>query len=470
MSSKSLKRITDQSIEAKGFVLYADDEWIEIQVDFKDGASSEGLYQVLASRGIVEGIDDAKIVKLINKFSAGEEVYQEIIAKGRQPRIGRDGSLQFMIEMEPNKVEVTDIDGNVDFRDLNLIKEIFSGQPVLKILPPDDGEDGKTVQGKVLAVPASKKAKYRLGKNVRLDEDSMTIFATADGHVEFVDPLISIQEEFVVHKNVDFTIGNLSFIGSLRFEGEIPPGYTMSAGKNIVVAGKVTGCNLKAKSNIDCQAGITGSDSTSIECEGALSAKFINEAKVLCMGDATVFVEMVRSKVKVKGILDMEHGAVRGSEVYAFGGIKVKELGTPLGNPTFIAVGVDFLVDDRILKLQEAIVQLNGQKDKLKVAIEPYMKNKLLLLKAPEDKKAAVKTVLNKIDAIDQKIKKVEQMIADQDAHRYDRTKQLDINGIIQDDVTIQIGNKKKKFDKAGKRNGYILYDKASFEIVFSRR
>ena len=470
MSAKNLKRITDQSIEAKGFVLYADDEWLEIQVDFKDGASSEGLYQLLNSRGIVEGIDDNKIVALMNKFSAGQEVYQETIAKGRLPRAGRDGSLQFMIEMAPNKVEVTDIDGNVDFRDLNLIKEIFSGQPVLKILPPDEGEDGKTVQGRVLGVVPSKKAKYRLGKNVRLDEDSMTIFATADGHVEFVDPLISVQEEYVVHKTVDFTIGNLSFIGSLHFDNEIPPGYTMSAGRNIIVAGKVTGCNLKAKGNIDCQAGITGSDSTTIECEGSLTAKFINEANVICMGNLTCHVEMVRSKVKVKGLLDMEHGAVRGSEVYAFGGVKVKELGTPLGNPTFIAVGLDFMVDDRISKLQEAIAQLNGQKDKLKVAIEPFMKNKLLLLKAPEDKKTAVKSILVKIDGIDQKIKKVEQMIADQDAHRYDRTKQVDINGLIQDDVTIQIGNKKKKFDKAGKRNGFILYDKASFEIVFSRR
>jgi uncharacterized protein len=468
--SKALKRITDQSIEAKGFVLYADDEWLEVQIDFKDGANSEGLYQLLSTRGIVEGVDDAKIVKLIEKFNGGEEVFQETIAVGRRPRPGRDGQLQFMIEMEPNKVEVTDVDGNIDFRDLNLIKEIFSGQPILKILPPDEGEDGVTVQGKNLAVPACKKAKYRLGKNVRLDEDSMTVFATADGHVEFVDPLISVQEEFVVHKTVDFTIGNLTFIGSLRFEGEIPPGYAMSAGKNIFVGGKVTGCNLKAKGNIDCPSGITGSVSTSIECDGSLTAKFINEANIICMGDATCFVEMVRSKVKVKGFLTVESGAIRGSEVYAFGGVKVKELGTPLGNPTFIGVGIDFMVDERIAKLQEAIVQLNDQKDKLKVAIEPFMKNKLLLVKAPEAKKSAVKTILNKIDAIDQKIKKVEQMVADQDAHRYDRTKQLDINGVIQDDVTIQIGNKKKKFDKAGKRNGFILYDKASFEIVFSRR
>jgi hypothetical protein len=39
----------------------------------------------------------------------------------------------------------------------------------------------------------------------------------------------------------------------------------------------------------------------------------------------------------------------------------------------------------------------------------------------------------------------------------------------MMDDVTIHIGNKKKKFDKAGKRKGSYLYDKASFEIVFSR-
>jgi uncharacterized protein (DUF342 family) len=165
----------------------------------------------------------------------------------------------------------------------------------------------------------------------------------------------------------------------------------------------------------------------------------------------------------------MEMGAIRGSEVYCFDGIYVKELGSPSGIPTFVAVGVDYSVDERIEKLNQAIAQLEEQKSKLKEAIAPFMKNKLLLMKAPESKKTAVKTILNKVDGIDAKVKKVEKMITEQEASRYDRTKQLEINGVIEDDVTVQVGNKKKKFDKAGKRKGFIMYDKASFEIVFSR-
>lgn len=462
------KRVTDSSLEARGFIFYADEHWLELRVDFLDGATSEGLYNALAQKNVTEGIDDQAIATLFETFSSGGEVFQETIAKGTEARPGKDGTLEFLIEMEPNRVEVTDADGNVDFRDLNLIKEIHSGSAIVKVLPPDEGADGITVQGRNLNVTKGKKAKFRLGKNVRFDESSETIYATADGHVEVVDALISVQEEFQVNKDVDFTIGNLTFIGSLAFEKSIPPGYVMEAGKDILVKETCKGSTLKAKGSITVEGGITGNENSTIECEGKLSAKYINEANVICKGDVECFYEVVRSTIKAMGIFVLDSGAIRGAQVYAFGGMKVKDLGSPMGTPTLAAVGVDFSVDEKVEKLQDAIAQLEEQKGKLKEAIAPFMKNKLLLVKAPESKKSAVKTILNKIDGIDAKIKKVEGMISDLEAKRYNKGKQVEISGGIEDDVTIQIGKKSKKMDK-GKRKGVFLYDKDSFEIAFSR-
>jgi uncharacterized protein len=466
--SIDFKRISDSSLEASGFIFYADENWMELKVDFLDGATSEGLYGALAKKNVSEGIDDQAIANLFETFSSGGEVFRETIAKGIAARSGKDGILDFLIEMEPNQVEVTDADGNVDFRDLNLIKEIHSGNAVVKVVPPDEGADGITVQGRAMTVTKGKKAKFRLGKNVRYDEASDTIYATADGHVELVDSLISVQEEFRVNKEVDFTIGNLTFIGSLTFEKSIPPGYMMMAGKDIVVKETCKGTTLKASGNISVEGGITGSENTVIECDGKLSAKYINEANVICKGDVECFYEVVRSTIKAMGYFILESGAVRGAQVYAFSGMKVKDLGSPMGTPTLAAVGVDFSVDEKVGKLQQAIGQLEDQKGKLKEAIAPFMKNKLLLVKAPESKKSAVKTILNKIDGMDAKIKKVEGMISDLEAKRFNKGKTVDIIGSIEDDVTIQIGKKSKKMDK-GKRKGSYLYDKDSFEIVFSR-
>lgn len=465
----SFKKITDQAVESRGFVLYTNKKYLELKVDFLEGANQEGLYSLLSSKGVNKGLDDAKITQLFEDFGNGELVFKETIAKGKAPRNGHDGRLEFTIEMEPKNVEVQDDSGNVDFRDLNLIKEIHSGQELLRIVPADPGEEGIDILGRPIPVTSVKKAKFRPGKNVRHDEKENVVYATADGHVEYVDPLVSVQEEFVVNKDVDFTIGNLKFIGSLIFEGAIPNGYTMEAGRNIHVKGIVTGSTLKAKGNITADAGIIGSENTVVECDGELKAKFINEANATSKGGIECYYEIVRSKVRTLGKLVLENGAIRGGEVYAFEGAKVKELGSPLGTPTLIAVGVDFSVDAKLSKLDEAISQLEEQKEKFNKAIEPFMKNKLLLLKAPEAKKAAVKTILNKIEAINKKVEAVEQMKTDQEAKRYNRSKTIDINGDMMDDVTVHIGNKKKKFDKATKRKGSYLYDKASFEIVFSR-
>jgi uncharacterized protein len=466
--SLDFKRVSDSALEASGLILYADENWLELKVDLLEGASSEALYGALSKKNVNEGLDDQAIADIFETFSSGGEVFKHTIAKGKAPRQGKDGALEFLIEMEPNKVEVTDAEGNMDFRDLNLIKEIHSGSPIVKVVAPDEGSDGLTVQGKSINVSKGRKAKYRLGRNVRFDEETETIFATADGHVEVVDSLISVQEEFNVNKDVDFTIGNLNFIGSLSFEKSIPPGYLMEAGRDILVKETCKGSTLKAKGNISVEGGITGSENSTIECDGKLSAKYINEANVISKGDVECFYEVVRSTIKAMGSFILESGAVRGAQVYAFSGMRVKDLGSPMGTPTLAAVGVDFSVDEKVEKLQQAIAQLDGQKSKLKEAIAPFMKNKLLLMKAPESKKSAVKTILNKIDGMDAKAKKVEGMISDLEAKRFNKTKRVEINGGIEDDVTIQIGKKSKKMDK-GKRKGAFLYDTDSFEIVFSR-
>lgn len=470
MSDLSVNRITDKALESQGFILYTDEEWQILKIDLREGATVEAIHEYLSSRGINYGIKDQRITELVEQFNNGDPVTQEVIAEGIPVQHGRDGKLDFLVEMESKKIEVSDEDGNVDFRDLNLIKEVHSGQEIIKVHPPTQGKDGMTIQNRNVTAAQGKKAKYRLGKNVRLEESNNTIYATADGHIEYVDPLVSVSEEFVVNKDVDFTIGNLKFIGNLTINGAVPNGYTMEAGKDIFIKGVCTGSDLIAKGNITIENGIVGTENTKIVCDGKLKAKFVNEATIEAKGGIEIYYEIVRSVVKTMGKLFLENGAIRGGETYAFDGLKAKEIGAPLGTPTMVAVGVDFSVDQRIEKLNAATEQLQTQMKKYQEAVEPFTKNKFLLLKAPEAKKSAVKTILNKIEGIKKKMKQIEQMISGQESGRYNRTKEVEINGAILDDVTIQIGNKKKKFDKFGKRKGVILYDKASFEIVFSRR
>jgi uncharacterized protein len=470
-SEQQFKRVSDPSVEAsKGLIFYSNGDWTELKVDLKEGATVEGIYEYLSQRDISVGINDAKISELVEGFAKGEPANMETIAKAKQVRHGRDGKLDFKIELGSKKVEVTDEDGNVDFRDLNLIKEIFSGQEIATTNPPDLGEDGETVQGKAISAIQGKKAKFRLGKNVNYDEDKNIIYATSDGHVEFLEPLISVHEEFVVNQDVDFTIGNLSFIGSLAINGNVPSGFTMNAGKNITIQGTCSASNLSAKGDIAVESGIIGSENTKIECEGKLSAKFANEAHIVARGGIEIFYEAVRSQMFTMGKFIIANGAVRGGEVVAYDGIEAKELGAPLGTPTKISVGIDYGVDEKIARLNAAANQIEEQKKKFQEVVEPYTKNKFLLLKAPEAKKSAVKTVLNKIEALNKKKKQIEAMVTSQEGARFNRTKQVEITGSILDDVTLQIGNKKKKFDNFGKRKGVIMYDKSSFEIVFSKR
>ncbi|MBF0245984.1 MAG: DUF342 domain-containing protein [Planctomycetes bacterium] len=463
-----MKQISDVTLKDRGMNFHADDDMLVLKVDLDEGANMDFLHSFLNSRDITYGIDNKAIAEAFGKLSSGESVRGVIVARGLLPRSGREGHLEFFIDMGTRKVQVSDDEGHVDYRDVNLIKEVHSGEKICKIHAPDPGEPGVTIQGKQVLTSAGEKKKVRAGKNVRLDEDNGLVYATADGHVEYLDPLISVQEEFVVNKDIDLTIGNLKFIGGLVINGNVLGNYVLDAGKDITITVLASGATLLAKGNITVENGINGNDRSHISSQGKVTAKYINEARIEAKMGVVAHIEIVRSFIKTSGKLILANGSIRGGEITAFDGLEVKELGAPMGTPTLVTVGVDFSVDPKINKLREAITNLEEQIKKLQEAISPFMKNKLLLIKAAPDKQAAVKAILQKIEGLGKKIKEVEGMIQQLEGSRYNRTKEVKVTGQILEDVTIQIGNKKKKFDQKGSR-GIVCYDKTSFEICMRR-
>lgn len=463
------KRISGSELEASGVILYLDELKTVLEMELKGEASQDALQGFIAKNNISEGVDFDAIDQAFDAHRSGDNVGRIVIAKGKVPKMGKDGYLNFLIDMSEKKHQVTDENGNVDYRDTNMMKEVSSGQKILEVIPPFAGEEGVSIYGRRIQVEPGKKARISLGKNVAFTEDNKHVVAAVDGHVEFEEPLVSVLDEFVVNKDVDFTIGNLKFIGSLVIKGNVPSGYTIEAGKNITIEGISNGCNLFAKGDIIVKNGYGGSDKSRIECEGTLSGKYLQQATVFAKAGIKINSEIINSKVETCGVLSIEHGSIRGGEVSAFKGVVAKELGAPMGTSTTVIVGVDPTIDGRIEQLKGGIKKLETDMGKLQEAIAPFMKNKLMLMKAPEEKKAAVKTILTKIETLKGKIQKIEEMIQQLEQKRYDKTREIRVTGKMLDDITVKIGNKQKKFPTNRGRTGIICYDKTNFEILIRK-
>lgn len=461
---EKLRRVSDEQMESLGFVFYLDFHDTVLKADAKPGAKRQHLLDYLQRHGYV-GLDKARTEEAVRLLDAGQGLARAVVVQGKAPRMGEDGRPEFAIDMSEKRVEVKDEKGAVDYRDLNLIKEIKGGEKILRILPPTPGEDGVSVEGKAVAAQKGEAYRLRLGANVRQDQD--TIYATADGHVVCKDNVISVYDEFVVNGDVDYRIGNLSFLGALRVNGSVISGFSLKSGRSIHVTGTATECTLEAAGDITVDKGIFGNGKCRVSCEGKLKAHLLNDVDAYAGKGVEVTKEIIRSRVKTMGRLLADLAEVRGGEVCAFEGMAVKELGAPSGAPTRAVAGLDLKIDGQIREKQAAMEQLDGNLAKLSEALAPFAKNPLLYMKAPPDKKAVVDRMKAKVEEVKAARAKLEAQVTELEIKRYSKDKTIEVRRGVLQDVEVQIGNKRKLFKDGARGAGVMRYDRSTFEITY---
>jgi uncharacterized protein (DUF342 family) len=74
---------------------------------------------------------------------------------------------------------------------------------------------------------------------------------------------------------------------------------------------------------------------------GETYAKYINDAKLTCQGNVYAGKEMMNSVTKTYSRIDSEYALIVGGKAFAYKGVKIHSLGSQLGVPTFVAVGLD---------------------------------------------------------------------------------------------------------------------------------
>lgn len=123
----------------------------------------------------------------------------------------------------------------VDYSNLDFIHNIEKGRPICRIFPPVEGRPGKTVLGKEIPPNPVKPAAVPKGRNTELSEDGRTLIAASPGHVEFTGRSFQVKPVMEVPGNVDFSVGNINFLGDVHIHGDVLSGFTVRAMGNIVV-------------------------------------------------------------------------------------------------------------------------------------------------------------------------------------------------------------------------------------------
>ncbi|WP_121609238.1 FapA family protein [Mesobacillus foraminis] len=334
--------------------------------------SEEEIRHFLLEENVVYGIkQDAVETILKNSLSFGEAI---LITEGKRSLPGTDAYLRK--EWLQSQHAGT---GQFDFRNILTIPSIKKGQLLATAIPPGNGTEGMTVSGKPIPARKGKQLKIKPGNHVLVNGSSL--YAAIDGLVSITHNSVSVNPIYEVDGNLDLRTGNLNFPGSIVIRGNVPGGYVLKAGGDIIIFGMAEGSTVKAVGNIHVAGGIAGGNKGSYASGGNIRAAYLNQAEVIASGDVMIDSYILNSRVMAGGSINCPDGKAVGGILTSGRNILCKDLGNRLYAKTEVAIGWDPLLEKQRKVLykerqeaKESLVKIDIIEAKLLEAVHQAMR------------------------------------------------------------------------------------------------
>lgn len=314
------------------------------------------ILKQLVNLGVTYGINKQAIQ---DAFDNGLYNIPITIAEGTPMIQGKNAYIEYHFATNTdNLAHAMRQDGSIDFKELNIIHNVYKDDIVATMHPASTGQNGYTVtQTELIATPGTS-IEWNLGDNISLSPDGLQALATSAGQVYLKGTQICVEPVFEVASNVDLSVGNIDFLGNVNIKGNVDDGFSVISGGNIEIHGHIGKCFIHAEGNIIAHQGIQGKDEATIECKGNLFAHFIERTNISVGGDIVVTKALLHSKViGEKGIyvIGNKRSIIAGGNIKAKSEIYAKQIGAESYIETHVEVGFSQHLHSEITTLNSAI-------------------------------------------------------------------------------------------------------------------
>ncbi len=307
---------------------------------------AEALEQ-LRLKGIHEGV----LVDEINHAIAEGKARELVIARGREPIAGDDGTLECLLPEIRARVPRISNSGRTDYRDLGEIQVVQEGDALMRRHPPTPGVPGVNVLGKPIAPKAGKDVRFapKLAGVRPADDDPDLLVAAINGQPLQVRGGMMVEPMFTV-ETVNMATGNILFDGAVRVRGDVKAGMSIQASGDIEIGGVVEPATLESGGNIVVKSGVLGGiahkDGSGhyIRCAGSFSAIYAQQARIEA-GDS-IFIDDLAMQCQLTAVnhIRLGHnrrGQIIGGLLQATLSIHARTIGAPNRIRTELEIGTD---------------------------------------------------------------------------------------------------------------------------------
>lgn len=296
------------------------------------------IFEALEKKKVCYGVDEVLLDNLPEDYNRYFHLF--LIAKGSKAANGDNGYLVDYFLRHVERLPEMDEFGNVDYMSLGSEQNVKQGDLICEAIPPTEGIAGRTVLGQELRCKNGKSVSLPKGKNTEVSEDGNKLIASIDGRVEFSGRYFSVRPLLEIPGNVDYSTGNINFVGDVLIKGDVCSGFSVRAMGDIKVGGVVESCEIEAGGDLIVVKGIVGNMETIVRSHHNIYSKYLVNSIVHARQN--VHTDSIRySNVYSDGEVEVcsGRGLIVGGQIRAAQGVVAKTVGSVYESPTSVILG-----------------------------------------------------------------------------------------------------------------------------------
>ncbi|MSR41092.1 MAG: DUF342 domain-containing protein [Phycisphaerales bacterium] len=308
-------------------------------------AQSDALLGLARERGLV--VDQKLAIALraaAEEFSAhgGTVAWSGVVCECVPAQHGTDACIAWHERIAAGIADAEGLhqesDGSVDFRNRVRFTKVTANEVLGRILPLTEGVDGRDVCGRNIPARRGKNLSDTVHSTVHAEADG-TLIATCDGVLSLAKGAVSILDEMDVKGSVDFSTGNIDFVGSVRIAEGVRDNFIVRATGDVTIKGLIEAATLLIGGDLHAPMGVAARGNGAMLVDGSLDAGYLNGLRGRVRGDAIIRRELVGCELIVGGNVKIERGAILGGTLVCGGSLVAESIGSEGGARTTIAVG-----------------------------------------------------------------------------------------------------------------------------------
>lgn len=322
------------------------------------------LDEALEKSGIAFGVDE----ELIENLPENQERYFYLynVAKGKPAQHGKDGQIIEKYDRVVERKLKVDEHDRVDYASLTFFQNVEKGDVICEAVLPTEGEPGRTVQDEEIPAKNGKNVSISKGRNTEISEDGTRLLASKAGHVEYVGRGFQVTAVLDIKDNVDYSTGNIDYMGDVHVHGNVCSGFHVKAAGNVIIDGVVEGGGIEASGDIIVAKGIVGNTPAIVRSGHKVYAKYL-ENSIVHAKESLKADCIFNSDVYSDGEIEVcnGRGIIVGGKIRAAKKISAKIIGSKSESPTAIFLGGEPCVEYKRKEMEKVIEENSKELEKL---------------------------------------------------------------------------------------------------------